>query len=145
MLSFTNLRDKELQTLKNLGLPIKFFVLNNGGYGSIVNMQKARFDSHFVASNAESGLHLPDLSKLVPAYGLEYRKLASVEALPEELAAVLELPGTVVVEVMTDPDAVCAPRLSSKMLPDGRMVSLPMENLAPFLPEAELDQLLNWS
>ena len=136
---------QELQTLKNLGLPIKFFVLNNGGYGSIVNMQKARFDSHFVASNAESGLHLPDLSKLVPAYGLEYRKLASAEALPEELAAVLELPGTVVVEVMTDPDAVCAPRLSSKMLPDGRMVSLPMENLAPFLPEAELDQLLNWS
>jgi acetolactate synthase-1/2/3 large subunit len=136
---------QELQTLKNLGLPIKFFVLNNGGYGSIVNMQKARFNSHFVASNAESGLHLPDLSKLVPAYGLQYRKLASSEALPGELAAVLELPGTVVVEVMTDPDAVCAPRLSSKMLPDGRMVSLPMENLAPFLPEAELDQLLNWS
>lgn len=136
---------QELQTLKNLGLPIKFFVLNNGGYGSIVNMQKARFNSHFVASNAESGLHLPDLSKLVPAYGLRYRKLASSEALADELAAVLEIPGTVVVEVMTDPDAVCAPRLSSKMLPDGRMVSLPMENLAPFLPEAELDQLLTWS
>lgn len=135
---------QELQTLRNLELPIKFFVLNNGGYGSIVNMQKARFSSHFVASNAESGLHLPDLSKLVPAYGLEYRKLASPEKLAGELAAVLELPGTVVVEVMTDPEAVCAPRLSSKMLPDGRMVSLPMENLAPFLPEEELNALLNW-
>ncbi len=136
---------QELQTLKNLDLPIKFFVLNNGGYGSIVNMQKARFNSHFVASNAQSGLHLPDLSKLVPAYGLEYRQLASAEDLRQELAAVLEVPGTVVIEVMTDPDAVCAPRLSSKMLPDGRMVSLPMENLAPFLPEAELNELLSWS
>jgi len=136
---------QELQTLKNLRLPIKFFVLNNGGYGSIVNMQKARFNSHFVASNAQSGLHLPDLSKLVPAYGLEYRRLASAERLQSELGAVLELPGTVVTEVMTDPEAVCAPRLSSKMLPDGRMVSLPMENLAPFLPEAELEALLHWS
>ena len=136
---------QELQTLKNLDLPIKFFVLNNGGYMSIVNMQKARFNSHFVASNAASGLHLPDLSKVVPAYGLEYRKLASAEKLREGLGQVLKIPGTVVVEVMTDPDAVCAPRLSSKMLPDGRMVSLPMENLAPFLPEAELEALLHWS
>ena len=136
---------QELQTLRNLELPIKFFVLNNGGYMSIVNMQKARFDSHFVASNAESGLHLPDLSRLVPAYDLEYRRLASPEDLRSELAGVLELPGTVVVEVMTDPDAVCAPRLSSKMLPDGRMVPMPMENLAPFLSEEELNGLLNWS
>ena len=136
---------QELQTLKNLALPIKFFVLNNGGYISIVNMQKARFNSHFVASNAESGLHLPDLSRLVPAYGLEYRKLASPEELRSRLAELLELPGTVVVEVMTDPEAVCAPRLSSQMLPDGRMVPMPMENLAPFLPEPELKELLNWS
>ncbi|MBE6389122.1 MAG: thiamine pyrophosphate-binding protein [Lentisphaerae bacterium] len=135
---------QELQTLKNLDLPIKFFVLNNGGYGSIVNMQKARFNSHFVASNAQSGLHLPDLSKLIPAYGLEYRKLESSKDLRNSIKTLLDLPGTVVIEVMTDPAVPCGPRLSSKMMSDGSMVSLPMENLAPFLPEEELNELLNW-
>ena len=135
---------QELQTLKNLNLPVKFFVLNNGGYGSIVNMQKARFDSHFVASNAQSGLHLPELSKLIPAYGLEYRKLESSKDLRKSIEALLALPGTVVIEVMTDLAVPCGPRLYSKMMPDGSMVSLPMENLAPFLPENELSELLNW-
>ena len=135
---------QEFQTLQRLQLPVKFFVLNNGGYGSIVNMQKARFDGHFVASNAQSGLTLPDLSKLVPAYGLNYTVLDKQRSLAAGIKAVLDTPGTVICEVMTDPAVQCAPRLASEMLPDGRMVSKPMEDLAPFLPRAEFDALMAW-
>ena len=56
----------------------------------------------------------------------------------------LDTPGTVICEVMTDPAVQCAPRLASEMLPDGRMVSKPMEDLAPFLPRAEFDALMAW-
>ncbi|MDD2404589.1 MAG: thiamine pyrophosphate-binding protein, partial [Victivallaceae bacterium] len=58
---------QELQTLKTLELPIKIFVLDNSGYGSICNMQKARFNGNLVACNADSGLKLPDISRLAAA------------------------------------------------------------------------------
>ena len=37
---------QELETVKRLNLPIKFFVLNNGGYVSIQTTQKNYFDGH---------------------------------------------------------------------------------------------------
>ena len=35
---------------------------------------------------------------------------------------------------------VFAPKLASRRLPDGRMISSPLEDLAPFLPREELRQ-----
>ena len=134
---------QELETLHRLNYNIKLFVLNNNGYGSIVNMQRGRFDGHFVASTPESGLTLPDLKKIANAYGLPYVKIASPQGLREQVEKVLSMSGSVVCEVMIDPSIPSAPRLASRALPDGRMVSEPMENLAPFLPEEELKEILN--
>ncbi len=133
---------QELQTLKNLNLPIKLFILNNGGYGSIVAMQKARFNGNFVACNAESGLVLPDLKALCGAYQLQYARIETPAALRNQVEKVLAAPDTVICEVMVDPNVASAPRLSSEVLPDGRMVSKPMEDLAPFLSREELAENL---
>ncbi|NLZ62807.1 MAG: thiamine pyrophosphate-binding protein [Lentisphaerae bacterium] len=134
---------QELQTLKNLNLPIKLFVLNNGGYGSIVNMQKNRFQGHFVACNPESGLILPELQRLAEAYRLPFARIAHPRNLQAQVADILNQPGTTVCEVMLDPNVVSAPHLASEALPDGRMVSKPMEDLAPFLSRAELAENLS--
>ena len=40
-------------------------------------------------------------------------------------------------EVMTDPFEVLSPKASSRRLPDGRIVSAPLEDLFPFLPREE--------
>ncbi len=130
---------QELETLHRLNLPIKFFVLNNNGYGSIYHMQKGRFDGHLVACNPESGLTLPDLERVASAYRLDYVRIASPRGLTEQVREVLERPGTVICEVMTDPNVPSAPRLASEALPDGRMVSKPMEDLFPFLSREELE------
>jgi acetolactate synthase-1/2/3 large subunit len=106
-------------------------------------MQRGRFDGHFVASTPESGLTLPDLEKISNAYGLPYVKISTPAALMEQVKKVFAMPGSVVCEVMIDPAIPSAPRLASRALPDGRMVSEPMENLAPFLPEEELAEILN--
>ena len=53
---------QELEIVQRLGLPIKFFVLNNGGYVSIQNTQKNYFNGNYVASSASSGLTLPDIT-----------------------------------------------------------------------------------
>lgn len=134
---------QELQTLKNLDLPIKIFVLNNGGYGSIANMQRARFQGHYVACNDQSGLHLPDLKRIANAYCLTFSKISSPKDLGDQVRNVLDMPGTVLCEVIVDPEIPSAPRLITDTLPDGRMVSRPMQDLAPPIPDDEYRHIEN--
>ncbi|MDD4098752.1 MAG: thiamine pyrophosphate-binding protein [Lentisphaeria bacterium] len=134
---------QELETLHRLNPPVKLFILNNNGYGSIVAMQKARFNGRLVACNPQSGLTLPDLQAVANAYQLPYHRIESPVGLDRRVGAVLDAPGAVLCEVMTDPDVPSAPRLASEMLPDGRMVSKPMEDLAPFLPRDEYERNLH--
>ena len=58
---------QELETLARLRLPVKFFVVNNQGYGSIRASQKNWF-RRLTAADATSGLTLPDLMKISEAY-----------------------------------------------------------------------------
>ena len=128
---------QELQTVKNLRLPIKIFVYNNGGYLSIKLTQKAFFGGNFVGSESGSGVVLPDLEKLAGAYGLEFRRLRNNREAERMLPEILAADGPVVVEVMTDPFEELGPKAASKKLADGTMVSAPLEDLAPFLPREE--------
>jgi acetolactate synthase-1/2/3 large subunit len=61
---------QELEVVHRLNLPIKFFVLNNGGYVSIQNTQKTFFNGNFVASSVSSGLTLPCVSSIAKAFGI---------------------------------------------------------------------------
>jgi acetolactate synthase-1/2/3 large subunit len=60
------------------------------------------------------------------------------ESLDDVLAHVLAAPGPQVCEVVLDLAQQFAPKAASRMLPDGRMVSAPLEDLAPFLDRDEL-------
>ena len=55
---------QELETVRRLQLPIKFFVLNNDGYASIRASQKAYFGKPQIGADAATGLTVPDLSKI---------------------------------------------------------------------------------
>ena len=128
---------QELQTIKNYDLPLKLFVYNNGGYLSIKLTQRAFFNGHFVGSEAGSGIVLPDLEKLAAAYGLPFTRLSTNVEAENNLSEILSRKGPVIIEVMTDPFEVLSPKASSKQLPDGRIVSAPLEDLSPFLPRDE--------
>lgn len=128
---------QELQTIKNYDLPLKLFVYNNGGYLSIKLTQKAFFNGNFVGSEAGSGIVLPDLEKLAAAYGLPFRRFRNNAEAEKYLPGVLSHSGPVIVEVMTDPFEVLSPKVASKQLSDGRIVSAPLEDLSPFLPRDE--------
>ncbi len=134
---------QELETLRRLDLPIKIFILNTNGYGSILNMQNNRFDGNLVACNPASGLTLPDTCKVAAAYGLKTCRIESQESLKAKVLEVLETPGTVICDVMVDPEVQTAPRLSSKVLENGQMASLPMEDLWPFLDREELEAIMS--
>ena len=128
---------QELETVKRLNLPIKFFVLNNEGYGSIRATQQTYFEGRFVASGRSSGLTLPDTIKIASAYGLPAVRIDDQNCIRERVRHILELPGPAICDVIISPNQVTAPRLSSAQKADGTMVSRPMEDLWPFLDRKE--------
>ena len=128
---------QELQTLLNYKLPVKLFVYNNGGYLSIKTTQRAFFEGRFMGSEAGSGVILPSFEKLAAAYGLRYFRLANNRELDAKLPEIFAAKGPVLVEVMLDPFEKLGPKAASKRLPDGTMVSAPLEDMAPFLPRDE--------
>ncbi len=131
---------QELETLKRLNLPIKLFVLNNNGYASIRNTHNRIFDGRLVCCDPSSGLTLPDTCKVASAYGLNTVKISNQENLKNDVRNVLEMPGTVVCEVIIDPDLQTAPKMSSIAKPDGSIISKPLEDLWPFLDRDEFKE-----
>jgi acetolactate synthase-1/2/3 large subunit len=130
---------QELETVKRLNLPIKFFVLNNGGYVSIQTTQKNYFAGHFVGSSTASGLTLPDIKRVARSFDIAAAQLKNHNGIREKIREILQMEGPVVCEVMVSPDQVTAPRVSSRQRKDGSMESLPMEDLWPFLNREEFE------
>lgn len=131
---------QELETIRRLNLPIKVFVLDNGGYVSIRTTQKNYFDSRFYGASPEGGLTLPNVEKIAAAYGIATDRIESTDQLREGVRRVLDAPGPIVCRVKITPSQVTAPRVSNRQLPDGRMTSAPMEDLWPFLDREEFRQ-----
>ena len=129
---------QELQTIAGSRMPVKLFILNNNGYHSIRQTQQAYFPDNVVGCGPESGLTFPDFQKLAAAFGIPARACAKHDDMAAAIQATLDGPGPQVCEVMLDKAQAFAPKLASRRLADGSMVSSPLEDLAPFLPRDEL-------
>ncbi len=129
---------QELQTIVGYALPVKIFVLNNQGYHSIRQTQQNFFPGNVVGCGPDSRLSFPSFEKLARAYGIPYRCCQTHEQLPESVRRTIDGEGPRMCELMLDLSQPFAPKLSSKPLPDGRIVSPPLEDLAPFLSREEL-------
>jgi len=126
---------QEFATLAALKLPVKVFILENGGYLSIRSTQK-NFFGRLVGEGPDSGLRFPDFVRLAQAYGLPARLLDTMNA-AADIARALSDDGPQVMVVPLDLEQGFEPKTSSKRLPDGRMVTAPLEDMAPFLDRDE--------
>ncbi len=131
---------QELATVAGRKLPIKLFIINNDGYHSIRQTQQNHFAGNIVGCGPDSGLYFPDFLTLAKGFGLEGSRCDSLAALPDVVKTALESDGPYVCEIMIDKAQQFAPKVSSRRLEDGRMVSAPLEDLAPFLPRGELKE-----
>ncbi len=129
---------QELQTVVHLRLPVKIFVLNNQGYHSIRQTQQSFFHDNIVGCGTESGLSFPEWGRLAQAFGLPFQRCADHDGLAGAIRATLDVPGPSFCEIVLDLRQVFAPKLSSRKLDDGRMVTSPPEDMAPFLSREEL-------
>ena len=129
---------QELQTISHHGLPVKVFLMNNAGYHSIRQTQRNFFPGREFGSGPTSGVGFPDFGLVAQAHGFSYRKLESHGPMEQCISECIALQGPVLCEVILDQDQPFAPRVASRRLEDGRLVSAPLENMAPFLEADEV-------
>jgi acetolactate synthase I/II/III large subunit len=128
---------QELQTVVHYKLPVKLFIMNNSGYLSIKMTQGAFFNGFHVGCDGASGVSFPDFTKLAKAYGMESMIIDSHDAMDLNIQEALESNAPVLIDVRVSPDQRFIPKSSSKSLPDGRIISKPLEDMFPFLDDKE--------
>ena len=128
---------QELQTIVYNKLNLKIFILNNNGYHSIRQTQTNLFEPPLVGVSDGNGLSFPSMEKIAYAYGIPYEKIDALADIPAKMRIVLDTDGPVLCEVIVDPEQNFEPKVSSKVLPDGRIVSPEIDDMYPFLPREE--------
>jgi acetolactate synthase-1/2/3 large subunit len=131
---------QELELVYRYQLPIKFFILNNNGYGSIKTTQNTHFKGNLVVSDPSSGLTLPSIELNAMAYKIPYIKISNQQNLKNDLQKVLNTLGPIICELIVDSEHKTLPKASVYKKPDGSFTTCPMEDLAPFL---DRDEFLN--
>ncbi len=135
---------QELQTIVFHKLPIKIFVINNQGYHSMRQTQGNLFPEFTtVGVGPEShDLSFPSMEKIAWAYGIPYKAVHKNSQMGQAMDEMLALPGYALCEIFVDTDQKFEPKSATKRLPDGTLVSPPLEDLAPFLPREELEKIM---
>ncbi len=131
---------QELQTVAHHQLPIKIFVLKNGGYLSIRTTQRTFFN-RFLGESPASGVSFPDYGAVGRAYGIQTQTIQNCSDFAR-IAEVLDTRGPVLCEVSVDPEQEFEPRLRSRTQPDGAIVSPEIEDMYPFLSCEEMRENL---
>lgn len=129
---------QELQTISGNQFNVKIFLLNNKGYHSIRQTQQNFFKDNIVGCGLDSGLSFPNFEKVAYAFNFKYNKIENNSNLENGIKESLNTEGPTICEVFLDLDQNFSPKLSSKKLEDGRMVTSPLEDMAPFLEPIEL-------
>lgn len=130
---------QELQTVVNYNLPIKIFVYDNKGYLSIRTTQKGFFNGHFVASDEKTGVICPDMEKIAKAYGIPFVSIKNHIELKQKIKKVYSIKGPVICSLNMAEMIEIIPKMGSEILPDGKMVSKPMEDMYPYLSREEFN------
>ena len=120
---------QELATLKYLNLPLTLIIMNNKGYASIRNTQKNYFDERYIASSIDSGLLIPDFKAVAFALGIKYEKIIDIDHINHTFFN-KELK---IIEVFLEESETLSPKVTAIPQSDGSIISMPLEDMAPFL------------
>lgn len=133
---------QELQTVVYNHLNIKIIYLNNNGYHSIRQTQTNLFKGEPLVGVCDgNGLSFPDMQKIAYAYEIPYIKIDCLDMASRQLEDALHREGPMLIEAVLDPKQNFEPKLSSKVLPDGRIVSPALDDMFPFLDKEEYEEI----
>ena len=131
---------QELQTVVHNNLNLKIIILNNNGYHSIRQTQTNIFSHHpLVGVSKENGISFPECEKLAECYGLKYTKIDDILSADEKIREFLNFDGPAICEAVVDVAQNFEPKLSSKVMPDGKITSPSLDDMFPFLSREEYE------
>ena len=130
---------QEMQTSAHYNMPIKMFLFDNNEYCSIRQTHDSFFGGHHTGVNSNSGVSFPDWECIAKAFGWGYVKITKHDTMKEQIEAVLSTDKNILCDVVLCKNYIFQPKLSSKKLADGSMVSKPLEDMFPFLEREELE------
>jgi len=90
---------QELATVKEYGLPIKIFVLNNRCLGLVRQIQEFAFEGRFACTRTNGDV---DFVSIARAYGISAMRITRRQGLRRIVESVVAAPRSVLVEVMID-------------------------------------------
>ena len=111
--------------------------MNNNGYHSIRQTQANFFAGNEVGCGPESGVTFPNFERIAYAFNMPYHRASQHPELTHAIKETLESSGPAFCEIVLDPSQPFAPKLASKRLADGRMVTAPLEDMTPILDRQE--------
>jgi acetolactate synthase-1/2/3 large subunit len=107
-----------------------------------IDTQRNFFNGIEVGASPKSGVSFPNFSKVASAFDIPFVRIKSIDDIDNTISNFLNLDGPAICEVLVDENQAFAPKLSAKKLPDGTIVSPPLEDLSPFLSKEELKRNL---
>jgi acetolactate synthase-1/2/3 large subunit len=132
---------QELQTVKYHKLPIKIIVINNNGYHSIRQTQNAYFSDNLVGIGPDDGVSFPDFLEVAKAFEIPSVKVSTEGDLQDSIFVDLFTNDkSALIEVMIDPNQNFSPKLASRKMEDGTMLSPSLEDMFPFLDPSEMHE-----
>lgn len=117
---------QELQTAVHYGVDMTIVVMNNGGYGIIKQFQDAYLAGRHHAT--ATGYSQPDFGRIAAAYGIEYHRIDTPEAITADMLAPK---GLRLLDIMLDPRTPIEPKVE---------LGRPIDDQFPYLDDTEWSQ-----
>lgn len=136
---------QELQTIRHNKLPVKVIVFSNDGYNAIRQTSLNFFGGFFVGCNAESGISFPSLEKVADTFGFAYHCCRCNGEISDSLAWLFEAEEPVILEVEQRINDPVIPKVKSRQLPDGSILTPVLQDMFPFLTREELKKWMEIS
>lgn len=130
---------QELQTIQGYHLPIKIVLLNNNGYHSIRQSQKNHFPENNLGIDPPTGVSFPNFEAVALAFGYPVYSIEKHEELDTSLEKFLSEKGAAFCHVRINPQQDFSPKLASRRLENGEMLTPELDDMAPFLSRDELE------
>jgi acetolactate synthase-1/2/3 large subunit len=134
---------QELQVVAEHKIAMKLFIFNNSGYSMIRISQENLFEGRLAGSTVESGVSFPAFEDIAKTFGFKHVKIRNKDDL-KLIDSALTSPLPELIEVMMDPEQKYFPRLATNKLPDGTLVSPPIEDLDPKISIELLEKMLGY-
>ena len=131
---------QELQTIINYKIPVKIFIINNGGYLTMKLMQKKNFNK-YIGADSKSGLSLPDLLNVAKSFGFETTKISNEKNIKRKLIKLISNNKACVCEIITPPMQELVPRVQTQMNKDGSFEPAMLDNMYPFMKKGIVNNI----